>query len=704
LPRRRGAALIENQRACRSFQWPFLQSNVALFAQSLCRDRYRVAALLLLGVRKIVMSQHQLLLRCLATSTLFATLVAVAVGVVESDASAAPAQSIAVPCPSSISVTPALNANLISNPGAETTTPFPASYNLPPASANEQEPDCWAISGQSTNPGGILSALAYVPAAGNGLSAKPEDPSTPDPNKGINLFYGGIASGPVLADSNVWSYASQAIDLSRLRVSGQRFLLSGYLGGLTTQSDYAEVSVLFETAGGKPLEPGVPFQIGPVTPAQRSNTTSLVYRQFIGAVPFGAAKAVVTIATEQVGAGPADDDGMADDLNLTIGSSVPGAPSPTLATLPWSFPIGSGGGLVNPQGISAAGGNVYVSNTADDNVADLNTLPAQAAGATTPIFAGSLQGNGEQGDGGPASRAALAQPGGTTEDARGDVFIADTEDNVIRKVSAFSGTISRVAGNGTEGSSGLRGPATRAELDSPEGVAVNALGDLFIADTFNNRIVEVLPDGELIPFAGDGVPGYAGDSGPASQAELDMPTDVAVDAFGNVYIADASNNVIRRVDGRTGRIATVAGNFDADQANGGLGGYSGDGGPATSAQLSDPEGIALDSAGDLFIADTFNNAIREVTPGGAISTVVNAAGPSGSAPVAGPEVSGSPTASGLNGPVTVAVDNATHTLYIADTSNNDAAAVLSLAKGGFGPGPGSPPVWPGPPGKSRTAG
>ena len=120
---------------------------------------------------------------------------------------------------------------------------------------------------------------------------------------------------------------------------------------------------------------------------------------------------------EQVGAGPADDDGLADDLNLTIGSSVTGAPSPTLVTLPWSFPVGSGGGLVNPQGISAAGGNVYVSNTADDNVADLNTLPAQAAGATTPLFAGSLQGNGEHGDGGPASQATLAQPGGTAEDA-----------------------------------------------------------------------------------------------------------------------------------------------------------------------------------------------------------------------------------------------------------------------------------------------
>ena len=98
---------------------------------------------------------------------------------------------------------------------------------------------------------------------------------------------------------------------------------------------------------------------------------------------------------------------------------------------------------------------------------------------------------------------------------------------------------------------------------------------------------------------------------------------MAVDAQGNLYIADSANNVIRRVDAKTGIITTVAGDFAADQANDGLGGFSGDGGPATSAQLNDPQGVAVDGAGDLFIADTFNNAIREVTPDGTISTVVN---------------------------------------------------------------------------------
>ena len=124
-----------------------------------------------------------------------------------------------------------------------------------------------------------------------------------------------------------------------------------------------------------------------------------------------------------------------------------------------------------------------------------------------------------------------------------------------------------------------------------------------------------------------------------------------MDAQGNLYIADSANNVIRRVDAKTGIITTVAGDYAADKANDGLGGFSGDGGPATSAQLNDPQGVAVDGAGDLFIADTFNNAIREVTPAGTITTVVNAAPASGGTPPAGGETSGeAPTASKLNTP------------------------------------------------------
>jgi len=146
--------------------------------------------------------------------------------------------------------------------------------------------------------------------------------------------------------------------------------------------------------------------------------------------------------------------------------------------------------------------------------------------------------------------------------------------------------------------------------------------------------------------------------------------------------------VIRRVDARTGVITTVAGDFAADNANDGLGGFSGDGGPATSAQLNDPQGVAVDGAGDLFIADTFNSAIREVTPAGIISTVVGVVGANGAAPTPGSESSGgAPTASHLSGPQAVAVDPSTGTLYIADTHNSAIAEVFDVAQSGSAAGP-----------------
>ncbi|MCL2395134.1 MAG: hypothetical protein FWC87_10650 [Acidimicrobiaceae bacterium] len=364
-----------------------------------------------------------------------------------------------------------------------------------------------------------------------------------------------------------------------------------------------------------------------------------------------------------------------------VASAAP--PVGTLSTLTYTFPAGSGGSLVDPMGISAFDGNVYVSNTVD------NVLSLLVGGTTTTV-AGSLEGIGENGDGGPATAATLFTPTGTAEDAAGNIYIADTEDNVIREINIQTGNISRFAGTGRAGNGGLDAPAAQARLDQPQGVAVDAAGDVFIADTDNNRVDEVLPSGLIVPFAGNGRAGYKGDGHQAQGAELNNPTGVAVDSAGNVYIADASNNVIRRVDAKTGDITTVAGDFAADQANDGLGGFSGDGGPATSAQLHDPEGVALDSAGDLFIADTFNNAIREVTPDGTIFTVVNSAGANGAKPPSGGETAGPATASKLNGPSAVAVDNSTDTLYIADTSNSKAAAVTGLAQSGDAPGPLAP--------------
>lgn len=364
---------------------------------------------------------------------------------------------------------------------------------------------------------------------------------------------------------------------------------------------------------------------------------------------------------------------VAAGLAATGGTEAHAADAPTLQSMTYTA-TALGGGLDRPVGVSALNGTVYVSNS------DAN-LVATLANGTTTVFAGSLSAFGEQGDGGKATSASLYHPGGSAEDAKGDVFIADSGDNVVREVTS-AGIISRFAGTGKAGL-GRGASAAHSALDHPQNVAVNAKGDLFIADTYNNRVVEVTPQGKDSTVAGTGVAGYAGDGKRAASAKLNQPTGVALDALGNLYIADSSNNVIRRVDVKTGIITTVAGDYAADQASDGLGGFSGDGGPATSARLNEPQGIAVDGAGDLFIADTFNNAIREVTPAGVISTVVNQATANGGTPAAGGESNGAvATASKLNTPYGLAVDPSNAALYIADTTNNKIAEVTGLAQTG----------------------
>jgi sugar lactone lactonase YvrE len=371
---------------------------------------------------------------------------------------------------------------------------------------------------------------------------------------------------------------------------------------------------------------------------------------------------------------------------LTSGVLAANAATPPVLTSLTYTATGPGGGLRLPVGVSASNGTVYVSNSS------ANVLATLANGTTTAI-AGLLTNYGEHGDGGQAVSATLYHPGGTAVDAKGDVFVADSGDNVVREITA-AGVIRRVAGTGIAGlglTNPIGFPATLSSLDYSQDVAVDAHGNVYIADTYNNRVVKVTPQGLAVTIAGDGIAGYSGDGRLAAFAKLNQPAGVAVDATGNLYIADSSNNVIRRVDAKTGIITTVAGDYAADKASDGLGGFSGDGGPATSAQLNDPQGVAVDGAGDLFIADTFNNAIREVTPAGVISTVVNAASANGGIPAAGGETSNvAPTASKLNTPYGIGIDPSTDDLYIADTHNSKIAEVTNLAQSGSAGGPTAP--------------
>ena len=308
--------------------------------------------------------------------------------------------------------------------------------------------------------------------------------------------------------------------------------------------------------------------------------------------------------------------------------------------------------LNHPDGVAVdAAGDLFIAD-ADNNVI------REVVKATGDII--TVAGNGTagySGDNGPATAAELNYPNGVAVDAAGDLFIADTGNNVIREVVKATGDIITVAGNGTAGYSGDNGPATAAELNYPTGVAVDAAGDLFIADTGNNVIREVVKaTGDIITVAGNGTAGYSGDNGPATAAELNCPDGVAVDAAGDLFIADTDNSVIREVVKATGDIITVAGN--------GTAGYSGDNGPATAAELDDPDGVAVDAAGDLFIADSDNNVIREVVK--ATGDIITVAG-NGTAGYSGDN--GPATAAELNHPDGVAVD-AAGDLFIADTGNN----------------------------------
>ena len=294
-----------------------------------------------------------------------------------------------------------------------------------------------------------------------------------------------------------------------------------------------------------------------------------------------------------------------------------------------------------PAGVAAdSAGNVYVADSGNSRIRRVSSgTIATAAGNGSYKFSG---------DGGPATSASLNSPSGTAVDSAGNLYIADPGNQRIRKVS--SGTITTVAGNGFIEYSGDGGPATSASLSGPEGVAVDSAGNLYIADSVNNRIRKV-SGGTITTVAGNGATGFSGDGGPATSASLFNPYGVAVDSAGNLYIADTNNNRVRKVSG--GLITTVAGN--------GKEGFSGDAGLATNAALFNPYGVAVDLAGNLYISDTGNARVRKVT-GGTITTVAGN-GTAGFSGDGGPSTSAS-----LNFPQGIAVDSAEN-LYIGDAVN-----------------------------------
>ena len=307
-------------------------------------------------------------------------------------------------------------------------------------------------------------------------------------------------------------------------------------------------------------------------------------------------------------------------------------------------------------GINYANGNIYISDSLNQRV----RMVDRVTGIISTVAGTGVYGFG--GDNGLAVNAMLNNPAGiAVYSTSGHVYIADTFNHRIRMVNGTTGIITTVAGTGGYGYSGQGGPATFALLNRPSGVCLDSQGNMYISDTGNFRLRMVSKmTGLITTIAGTGKGGFSGDLGQAASAAISRTLRSIVDtSTGVIYIADSDNHRIRTIVPSTGIISTVAGN--------GLAGYSGDGGPATAAQLYAPSALSLDSKGNLYVADTNNNCIRMVIKSSGV--IVTVAGVGNTA--AGYGGDGGPAAtSQLSRPSGIIVDTKSGTIYISDTYNS----------------------------------
>ena len=299
-------------------------------------------------------------------------------------------------------------------------------------------------------------------------------------------------------------------------------------------------------------------------------------------------------------------------------------------------------------------GNLYISDANANRVRKVN------ASGIISTYAG-METAGSTGDGGPASAAQLYYPYTTDFDNAGNFYVCDAGANVIRKVNP-SGIISTIAGNPTSfGFGGDGGPATASVLNGPIDIKVDAQNRIYICDRINRRIRMIDTTGIITTIAGNGTSGYTGDGGQATAAELSSPHGIVFDATGNLYFADANKCVVRKIT-PAGIISTIAGS--------GTYGFSGDSGPATLAKLAYPSSLAIDSAGNLFVSDEDNSCIRKIDASGTINTVIGTGSVFGFSGDGGPA-----SAAEMNQQYGITLDQFGN-MYIADWGNHRIRKVI----------------------------
>ncbi len=457
-----------------------------------------------------------------------------------------------------------------------------------------------------------------------------------------NIFFGGVAVGtPVVQTITVEAQSGFTIntDVGISVVTQGASNLDFTLATTQPSSNACQIGGVFQ---GQFKTCAVNIQFSPMAPGIRK-----------GAIKFfdsdtGALRASVNFYG--VGLGPLV--GFGPQLIATVaGNGTMGySGDPGLAPL---------AELDSPYGVSVdASGNLYIADNRNYIVREVNPNTDDIV-----KIAGTAGTSGSTGDGGLATSAEFDRPETPILDGAGNIYIGDNFNDEVRVINGSTGIISTYAGDLTFGYAGNGGLASGSELGQPHNVTVGNNSDLYISDTYNNVVRRVSAiTGIITTVAGTSTASYTGDGGPATSATLYRPTAVVMDAAGNLYISDGQNNVVREVAAGTGTITTIVGNSDTN-----TGAFSGDGSPATSAQIDDAEGLALDPAGNLYITDSANNAVREVSAATGIITSIAGNGNNEGEGYTGD--GGPATAALLAYPAEPGIDSAGN-LFFSDQDNN----------------------------------